>query len=322
LNFFLMKVDTVKPRMLGTVMTDMNHLVITLSEECDSTTYYANNFQIIDSTLNQVYPIDYSFHSKSKKEEFVLINKNKLNAENNYFLLARELKDLTGNIYKNEISSLVISDKPDTTAPKLSRTVPNRNGSIDFKNPELVLSFDEAIANKEIKNAIEFSDTSKNRIGFNFSFVDDATISLKPEIDLKPEKNYELKLDLNYFSDAAGNKVDSTFILKFQTITGVEFTGISGKLNTTKSNAVVVMQDLTDPKKFFTAVPDKTYAYSFDRMNSGNYLLWIYSDADSNKTFSKGYPDPFNYSEEFKFVVDTIKLRPRWSVTDYNIEFE
>jgi len=322
LNFFLMKVDTVKPRMLGTVMTDMNHLVITLSEECDSTTYYANNFQIIDSTLNQVYPIDYSYHSKSKKEEFVLVNKNKLNAENNYFLLARELKDLAGNIFVNEISSLVISDKPDTTAPKLGKTVPGRNGSIDFKNPEFILSFDEAIANKEIINAIHFSDTSKNTVGFNFSFVDDATVSIKPEIDLKPEKNYELKLDLNYFSDVVGNKIDSTFVLKFQTITGVEFTGISGKITTSKSNVVVVLQDLTDPKKFFSAIPDKTSVYSFDRMNSGNYSIWIYSDADSSKTFSKGYPDPFEYSEEFKFVADTIKLRPRWSITDYNIEFE
>ena len=46
LNFFIMKVDTVKPRLLGTVMTDSNHLVITLSEECDSASYIANNFQI------------------------------------------------------------------------------------------------------------------------------------------------------------------------------------------------------------------------------------------------------------------------------------
>jgi len=322
LNFFLMKVDTVKPRLLGTVMTDMNHLVITLSEECDSTTYYADNFQIVDSTLNLVYPIEFSYRNKSKKAEFVLVHKNKLNTENNYFLLARILRDLEGNIFENESSGFVVSDKPDTTFLKLVKTEPGRNGSTDFKNPEILLFFDEAIASKEIKNAILFTDTSKNRIGFNLSSVDDATISLKPEIDLKPEKNYEIKVDLNYFSDAAGNKVDSVFILKFQTITGVEFTGISGKVTTTKSNVVVVLQDLTDPKKFFTALPDKTLAYSFDRMNSGNYLLWIYSDVDSSKTFSKGYPDPFEYSEEFKFVADTVKLRPRWSVTDFNIVFE
>ena len=127
---------------------------------------------------------------------------------------------------------------------------------------------------------------------------------------------------MNYFSDAAGNKVDSTFFLKFQTITGVEFTGISGKLTTTKNNAIVVLQDSKDAKKYFTAIPDKTSTYKFERIDAGIYSMWIYSDKDSSGTFDKGYPDPFRYSEEFYFVPDTIKLRPRWSITDYNIVFE
>ncbi len=322
LNFFLMKVDTVKPRLLGTVMTDQNHLVITLSEECDSSSYSAINFQIIDSTSNEVYPIDFSYHNKSKKEEFVLVHKIILNAENNYFLLAKELRDLEGNIYKNEISSFVVSDKPDTTAIKLVKTEPGRNGITDFKNPEVLLFFDDAIDNKQIMNAIQFTDTSKNKIGFNISFVDDATLSIRPEIDLKPEKNYEVNIVLNYFTDAAGNKVDSIYQLKFQTITGVEFTGISGKVSTSKNNVIVVLQDAKDAKKFFTAVPDKTLAYSFARIDAGTYSMWIYSDKDSSGTFDKGYPEPFRYSEEFYFVPDTIKLRPRWSVTDFNFEFK
>ncbi|MCK7524499.1 MAG: Ig-like domain-containing protein [Ignavibacteriales bacterium] len=173
-----------------------------------------------------------------------------MNAENDYFLLAKELRDLEGNIYKNEISSFVVSDKPDTTAIKLVKTEPGRNGTTDFKNPEVLLFFDDAIDNKQIMNAIQFTDTSKNKIGFNISFVDDATLSIKPEIDLKPEKNYEVNIDLNYFTDAAGNKVDSIYQLKFQTITGVEFTGISGKVSTTKNNVIVVLQDAKDAKSF------------------------------------------------------------------------
>ncbi len=54
LDFFLMKVDTIKPRLLSSVMTDKNHIVVTLSEECDSATYQADNFQLIDSTSNQI----------------------------------------------------------------------------------------------------------------------------------------------------------------------------------------------------------------------------------------------------------------------------
>jgi len=222
----------------------------------------------------------------------------------------------------NELSGIVVTDKPDTTAPKLYRTNPNRNGTTDFKNPEILLYFDDAIANKEIKSVIQFSDTSKNEIAFSVNFIDDATLSIKPEKDLKPEINYEIKIDLSKFLDAAGNKIDSSYSLKFSTITGVEFTGLSGKVMTSKKNVVVVLQDSKDSKKYFTALPDKTSTYSFERISAGVYSLWIYSDTDSSKTFSMGYPDPFKYSEEFYFAKDTLKLLPRWSVTDLDIVFE
>jgi hypothetical protein len=322
LNFFLTKVDTVEPRLLSTVMTDQNHLVITLSEECDSSTYNADNFQIIDSTSNQVFPVAYSYQTKANKEEFVLVHKNKLNVENNYFLLAKKIQDLNGNAFLNEISSFVVSDKPDTTALNLVKSEPGKNGVSDFKNPEIRFYFDDAVDNKEIKNAIQFTDTSKNVIDFNLVFVDDATIIIKPFKDLKPEKFYDIRVDLNDFTDAAGNRNDSTYHLRFQTITGVEFTGISGKLTTSKSNVILVLQNPKDEKKFYTVEPDKTLTYSFERIEAGTYSLWLYSDIDSSKSFSTGYPDPFKYSEEFKFVADTIKLRPRWSITDYDIVFD
>ncbi|HCY77316.1 MAG TPA: hypothetical protein DHV28_15475 [Ignavibacteriales bacterium] len=322
LDFFLMKVDTLKPRLLSTVMTDNYHLVVTLSEECDSLTYLADNFEIIDSTTNKYLPIEYSYQSKSKKEEFVLVQNNKLSKDNIYYLHAKQLKDLDGNIYLNELSGFVVTDKPDTTTPKLIRTNPSRNGQTDFKNPEIFLYFDDAITNENLKNAILFTDTLKNRIDYDLNFIDNAVLLLKPKSDLKPDKSYEIKIDLSKFKDAAGNKVDSVYTFKFATINGVEFTGISGKIITTKTNVIAVLQDIKDDQKFVTVKPDKTMAYSFDRMMAGTYSMWVFSDTDSSGTFNKGYPDPFKYSEDFYFVPDTLKLRPRWIVTDFNIVFE
>ena len=322
LDFFLMKVDSIKPRLLSSVMTDKNHIVVTLSEPCDSATYQADNFQLIDSTSNNNLPIEYLYQTNNKKEEFILSYKSNLNIEDIYYLQARELKDLQGNIFKNELSSLVVSDKPDTSKPKLIRTIPNQKSNTDFKDPEILFYFDDAISNKDLKGAIQFTDTSENKISFNFSFVDDATLLIKPERDLKADKNYLIKLDLSKFTDAAGNKVDSSYTLEFSTISGVEFTGLSGKVKTSKENVTIILQNSKDDKKFYTAVPDKTSFYSFNRIVAGTYSLWIYSDTDSSKTFSYGYPAPFKYSEEFKFIKDTLKLRPRWSVTDFDIVFE
>ena len=322
LDFYLTKIDTLKPRILSSVMTDKYHIVVTLSEECDSLSYQAANFEIIDSTSNKNIPVEYSYQGKSKKEEFILSYKSQLNQENIYYLIAKELKDFEGNVFKNELSGLVVTDKPDTTAPKLYRTNPNQKSFTDFKNPEILFYFDDAITDKEIINAIQFSDTTRGTIAFNESFFDDATLSIKPKKDLKPETVYEIKIDLSKFNDAAGNKVDSIYTFKFSTITGVEFTGLSGKVISNKENLVIVLQDAKNNKKFFTVKPDKTSTYSFERIVAGIYSLWIYSDTDSTKTFSKGYPDPFKYAEEFYFVKDTLQLRPRWSVTDFDIVFE
>ncbi|MDP2362226.1 MAG: Ig-like domain-containing protein, partial [Ignavibacteria bacterium] len=174
LDFYLMKVDTLKPRVLSSVMTDKHHIVVTLSEECDSLTYQARNFEIADSTANVNIPIEYSYKGKSKKEEIILSYINQLNKENIYYLFVKELKDLEGNVFKNELSGLVVADKPDTTAPKLYRTNPNSKSQVDFKNPEILIYFDDAIADKEIINAIQFSDTAKNNVAFSVIFVDDA----------------------------------------------------------------------------------------------------------------------------------------------------
>lgn len=322
LNFFLTSIDTVKPRILNSVMTDRNHIVVTLSEECDSVTYLPENYFIIDSTLNKVLPIEFSYMSKSKKTEFVLSFNHQFIKENIYYLNAKELTDQSGNVYENELTSFVVSDKADTTAPKISRTEPNKGSKTDFKDPEVLIYFDDAIATKDIKNLIQFSDTLKNNLAFNYSFIDNAILKIKPEKDLKPETDYIITLNLAGFNDEAGNKKDSIYTLNFSTITGVEFTGLSGKLTTQKKNVKVVLQNPKDDKLFFTAIPDNTLTYSFERLNPGSYTLWIYSDTDSSGTFSKGYPEPFKFSEEFKVVADTLNLRPRWSVTDYNIVFE
>lgn len=322
LDFWLMKVDTLQPRLLTSVMTDRNHIVVTLSEECDSASYSKNNFSLIDSTSNKIISLEYSYQSKSKKEEFVLGLTDSLSLQNIYYLRAERLKDLIGNVFENELTSIAVSEKVDTSFAKLYKTNPNRNSSIDFINPGIEIFFDDVIADRNIANAIQFADTSKNKVSFDLEFIDDATLKIKPLKDLKPETVYDVKIDLSKTKDAAGNKVDSIYQLRFQTITGVEFTGISGKLTTTKPNVVLVLQNPKDEKKFYTAIPDKTSTYSFIRVEPGTYTLWLYSDSDSSKTLSKGYPEPFQYSEEFKIVADTIKLRPRWSVTDNNIEFE
>ena len=74
--------------------------------DSDSASYSKNNFSLIDSTSNMIIPLEYSYQSKSKKEEFVLGLTDSLKAENIYYLRAERLKDLIGNVFEDELTSI------------------------------------------------------------------------------------------------------------------------------------------------------------------------------------------------------------------------
>lgn len=322
LNFFLFKADTIKPRLLSSVMTDRNHILLTLSEEIDSSVINHKNFYLIDSTSISRSDISYIFKGDKKKAELVLIQTEILNPEHSYYLIANELKDLNGNIFLNDATSLIQSEKPDTSSIKIIRTIPAQKSLIDFINAEISFSFDDAFSKKSINSAIQFADTSGKKIPFKISYPDDAKLLIQPLIDIKPEKHYEVKLDLSKFSDPAGNKVDSVFKLSFSTINGVEFTGVSGRVRNMRDNLVLVLQNTKDQNITYVTKPDKTSAYSIERIEAGNYTLWYYFDKDSSSTYDNGWLYPYRNSEEFKFYKDTLKLKPRWGLMDVDIRIE
>lgn len=322
LNFFINKIDTVAPRLISTVMTDRNHILVTLSEQCDTSIVNASNFFIYDSTLNQILNPDFAYSSITKKDEIVIVQNNTLQDDHKYYLTARKLDDLSGNIINDDYKELIISNRPDTTAPKLIKKQPENRSIIDFLNPVFIFYFDDAIANKEIQKAITFTDTLKNKISFNYYFDDDATLVIKPITDLKTDKNFIITIDLSLFKDANGNKTDSVYTHKFSTISGIEFTGLSGKIDSERKNIILLLQDGRNPEKFYTTKPDQTYTFNFERVDAGSYKLWYYFDDDSSNTFNFGYPQPFKFAEEFDFIQDTVNLRARWRVTDFNINIK
>ena len=319
LNFFLSKIDTVSPRLISSVMTDRYHILVTLTEDCDSSIYKADNFFLFDSTSNSMLNIDYCFKGNTKKDEFVLVQSNEINDSSRYYLFAKKLADISGNMFFNDWRELILSDRADTTSPKLYKKIPEKNSPVDFINPGFSFYFDDAIKNKQIKNAIQFEDTLKNKIPFDINFPDDATVIVKPLTNLKPDRQFEIKFDLSKIIDIANNKIDSVYSLKFSTISGIEFTGLSGRINSSLENIVLVLQDVKNQNNYYTTRPDKTFTYKFTRIQPGTYTLWFYADKDSSGTYNFGYPHPFKYSEEFYFYQDTVKLRPRWSITDFNV---
>ena len=323
LNYLLFNADVSKPRLISSIMTDRNHLLVSCSKELDKKSIRAENFYLVDSTENKNFKFTYAFKGKTKPEEFILMLNEELDSDNLFYLFTDTLTDLMGNKMYNDFSKLLISDRPDTSSIKITSTTPAQGKTTDFQNSELKIYFDEAFDKTQINSAIALTDTFNKPVGFEVDYSDDATLVIKPNVNLKPEKDYLLKLQLGKFVDLNENSTDSLFTLKFRTISGLDFTGLSGfviNLDYNKNPVLILESGETPDLKYEQKLSSEKF--EFTRVEPGKYILWCFLDEDNNGKYNYGWPEPIKYSERFAFYSDTLTLRPRWEVTDLNFNFK
>lgn len=319
LDFFMSDIDTAAPRILSAVMTDKNHILASFSEPIDSTYITKENFFIYDSTSNKRSNFIYAFKGNTKANEAVLVTVDEQKEGNNIFLIADTLIDKTGNIYINDNVGLTQSARVDTSKPELYKIIPPSNSSdIDFLSPVFFFSLNDALNVKDISKYIVFADTNGNKVPFKVTLIDDASFEISTG-KLDAQKDYRIKLDIRNLSDAAGNKNDTIYTYKFRTISGLDFTGISGKLMYAPANAFIVLQGM-DNKNIYKRSTNGG-KFQVERVVPGKYLLWSFVDDDSNKIVSPGSLEPFRYSEKFSYYPDTLILRARWTQADLQFLF-
>ena len=316
LNFKISKTDTIAPRLFKALMTDKNHILVTFSEKIDSASLTSDNYEIIDSTTKKTFPVRYSFNGNTKPEEHVLMIDNEIPIDNAVYLEVKTLKDLAGNIKSPDFVSVTVSDRSDTSAVEIFNTLPVNNGEIGFKNPKIVIYFNDYFNITGVEKGIEFADTIGNKVLFNLQKEDDATLLIIPKDNLKQDKNYRIKIDQNYFKDLAGNSLDSVLILNFKTTSNLDLTGISGKVLNIKTdkNSTLVLQSFEEKNNYQQKLNSEDF--SFKNILPGVYKLWLYYDENNNNQYDFGWPQPIKYSEQFYFYTDSLNLRPRWEVTD------
>lgn len=323
LYFLLFNADTTKPRLISGIMTDRNHIIVSSSKEVKLPSIRAENFSLFDSTDNKTYEIVYAFKGKTKPEEFILMLDAQINLENQVYLFADSLTDLLNNVMINDFTKVVVSDRIDTSSIKIVSTEPAAGGLVDFEKAEIKIFFDEAFNKDLINTAVALTDTLKKVVGLDIDFMDDATLIIKPAENLKPDKDYLVKLQLGSFVDISGNRKDSIFTLKLRTISGLDFTGLTGNvinLDYSKTSNLILENTSTPQLKYEQKL--ESDKFEFNRIEPGKYLLWCYLDENNDGKFNYGWPEPIKYSESFSIYPDTLNLRPRWEVSDLIFKFK
>lgn len=324
LDFTMTKSDTVKPRLLGASMTDKNHLLVNFSEELNRKSIKPINFYLFDSTENKRIEIKYAFKGNTKPSELVLVPNEILAVKNSFYLFADSIKDKSGNIFTNDFAEVTLSDRSDTSKTELYKSTPGTgNKEVDFLQPKFTFEFNDAFDIVKAREGVAFSDTLNNKISFDIEFLDDASFVIAPMKRLEMSKDYVIKINMVKLKDMAGNYLDTVYQYKFKTITGLEFTGVSGKMINTyeKENPKLELKNMEkDDLSYSTSILNNGQ-FIFERVIPGKYLLFAYYDKDSSSTYSFGNVTPFKESEEFSFYPDTLNLRARWTETDVRFLF-
>lgn len=317
LTFKLFNADTTKPRFISAIMTDDKHILGSFSVPIDEALISSDNFHLYDSTESVKGSILFAYKGNTKDEEIVIVPESVLALDNDIYLFADTIRDEKGNITLNDYTKITLTVKPDTNSITIYSTQPRMNQQIDFINPQISFLFNDAFVKDDIKSNITFTDTLGRNVNFNIEFEDDAFLKIKPVAELKTETDYIVTLDLSQFSDASGNEGDSIYTLKFNTITGLDFTGVNGTLLKTElsNNPVLLLVNSENDELVYKEIVTST-EFEFARIEPGNYQLWCFLDKDSSGNFNYGWAQPFETSEKFFVYPDTLNLKPRWVVTD------
>ncbi len=319
LNFSLTKFDTTKPRLVSANMTDIFHILLNFSEQIDTTNFSINNFYLYDSTDSKQLPLKYLFKGKSKNTEWFLTSNENILNEDNIFLTVKIFSDLFGNINEEDFIQINTTNKIDTIAPQLIRTIPEpQNNKIDFLTPKFSFYFDDGFDFENFRSSISFTDTLNRPINFQTIKIDDASFLIETKEKLKSDEYYLIKFNLGLAEDAAGNKIDSIYQYKFKTITGLEFTGVSGKVVNvdTLKNPILILQNVSNNSLIYQQKIKQNGIFEFSRIEPGKYsLICIYDDNNDGK-YNNGIPFPLELSERIIYFKEQLNLPPRWSVKD------
>jgi hypothetical protein len=325
LNFLLTKIDTSAPRILTSVMTDKMHILVNFTEPVDSTCIRANNYFVYDSTTQKRTPMLFAFKGNTKPSEIVLVTSQNIPEGNSNWFFADSIKDISGNTFRMDYSQLTVSTKPDTTKLGIYKYIPpNNTDRADFIDQKFTFFFNDGVDTNQIKNGVSFTDTSGVKVNYIIKFLDDAAFSVEPLKSLEARQDYIMKINFSLLTDAAGNRLDSVYKYKFKTISGSDFTGISGELTNVDLNKrpVLMLQGIDADKNIYTRSLFSDNKFNIDRVTPGKYIIWAYTDTDSSGSYSYGSIKPFKLAEEFSFYRDTLDLKARWVQSDLIFKFK
>ena len=180
--------------------------------------------------------------------------------------------------------------------------------------------FSRNIYNQDIDDAFLLKKDS-TYIDFNLNSLSPVHFQIIPKKNWSPASDYSLSIynDKLKLGKSRGLK-DSVIVISFRTSDYKKFGSLIGDVIKSHSEPMIVRLTSLEKKSYNKdVVVNSTSSFKIDKVPEGIYSLMFYIDLDNNNKYSFGKLSPYEPSEWFKIIPDTISIRNNWDMEMNNI---
>lgn len=329
IQFRLTREDTTKPFITSVHTVDLSKVQVRFSEPLDSVSVYEATAMLVDTLTGSSAAIRVLFVDPNTPSAISIVTESPLDSGAAYRVTVAGVSDTAGNPIDSAHAEafFVASGSRDTIPPVAS--VAGLRDSTRGVRPEdrFTILFSKPVVQQALQQSIVLLDSTARPVQSNLVWKNATQCLVVPELPLMSGAWYTLTVVLDSVRDFDGNSPrDSILNMRFQTLdtrsTGVvegtvfdekeEGTGVIFVTARAVDQAPVVVRtiQLKGPGRF-----------EFEKLQEGRYILSAFRDADSSGVYTFGLPFPYQPSERFAVLDDTLKVRARWSVEGVLLRF-
>lgn len=149
-------------------------------------------------------------------------------------------------------------------------------------------------------------------------------VEIQPETGWQPKKDYRLTLAAEKINPLAGRSFkDSVVTITIHSGRKIGYGGLEGTIaDSSRESLMTLLTPVKKAPQGFTAFVNSSLQFQYNEIPEGFYQLMLFEDRDLDGDYSFGKAYPFQPSEWFYVVPDTISIRANWDVELGPIQIE
>jgi hypothetical protein len=240
-----------------------------------------------------------------------------------YMVRLDSVSDRYNNLGDSLVAEVAASMQVDTIGPKLSWTYPASGSEAFDPHADIQVGFSEAIILTDVPRAVHLSDSTGAEVKGTWKYSHPALVEFTPDQPLTGGRRYGLAVWGDSLRDIIGVvSPDSFASVHFRIVDATTLGSISGQVIGAEPNLRLAAEQLDQTTEIWETTVNGDGRYYLENLPAAVYRLSLYQDDDGNQRWSPGLVEPFHFSEPFKVVRDSLRVRASWETESVELEWK